>query len=632
MATKKNTVKALMATAVGVAGLGMGIWCLEPSVPAPPSAERPLVARVARPTHLPTGSTTRPFSGSAPAEFGVGQVAEHLIEACQVLELGGRAASTAGETRLCLHGRLQLTPMQADAGADPGPRRLAARFVDATLRTHDPAGADALLPAPLSAGIERAFWLALDAEGAIEQVGTSPDAAVLSQSVQRAVASLLQVPAGERVRAELDPTGRCEVRYTPTPAGWQRQCQDYLALHTPSGEQPPAHLGTFRPSGAAQLTLDDHHWIISLHADQQVDGTVLDGAMTVSSAFRATVGARHVLADRDLAAQIVQEAAQLPPSGWVAQSDTSRAARPVPSIVASIPGAPDDQARGALRTELEAALRQDDSAAWSLAERAKSADDDEAAILLGGLGSAGTPQTQAALLSVAGDAAVPTERRRDALAVSALLETPTDASLGALHDLAHTAADDEVADSARLALGANVGRAAGEPAQRGWDKLVAGLQDTDGTEEHLDWMAALGNTGAEELLDVLQSDLQSPDPAVRAQAVWAIRLVPLADVDMLLSVAMVRDSEPTVRAAALRVATLRPLAPLAAALHRVLNAEPEADLRLAAVQLVGPRMDEVPQLLPALLWNATHDPADTVRDEAAVYAAVYATPQGPVQK
>ncbi len=164
-------------------------------------------------------------------------------------------------------------------------------------------------------------------------------------------------------------------------------------------------------------------------------------------------------------------------------------------------------------------------------------------ILAGALGSVGLPQATDALAN-----AMPELSDSDRLnAVISLGLTPasTDTGIGALKDVLE---DPALSSTAALALGnqaRKITQADTESTTDTVDDLVQllldGYANATTVGERKSYLGALGNTGDERVLPVLEQVIDSAVPVLEAQATYSLRFIPGDMVDVLLAQQLARD-------------------------------------------------------------------------------------------
>jgi len=267
-----------------------------------------------------------------------------------------------------------------------------------------------------------------------------------------------------------------------------------------------------------------------------------------------------------------------------------------------------------VKARLAALFRLDASAIATARARLNHAN---AQAILGALAATGSAEAQQALASVLTDPRCDVDERKAAVDAMLGLEHPTRQTGEALKE-SLASNDPELRNSASLMLGTVAGRlAADDPAAA--HSLVQRLsQDYSGTNdpnEQLRVIGSLGNTRSADALPVITQSLGSQDPALRAGAAAALRLVPGTAADGLLANMITHESDPSVRSAALMAAGYRSYEPLAGALEAVAHGS-DSNARNALVSTLSNMATHDNQPLQLLGWMAEHDPDANVRAQA----------------
>lgn len=174
-------------------------------------------------------------------------------------------------------------------------------------------------------------------------------------------------------------------------------------------------------------------------------------------------------------------------------------------------------------------------------------------LLLGALGSAGTPEAQAALVSLIEDAEV-TRARQAAISLLGRVEVPTRESENALRRLLiEVSKDDPVHNTVVLALGnqARMLRTRDDDRYRALvDDALSNAQSAESLGDKTTVLAALGNTTAPRALKVLSGALSDERAQVRESAARALAGIECARATVLLFDALEQDIDVSVRRAA----------------------------------------------------------------------------------
>jgi HEAT repeat protein len=262
-------------------------------------------------------------------------------------------------------------------------------------------------------------------------------------------------------------------------------------------------------------------------------------------------------------------------------------------------------------------LRSDPEAAGAFARAAAGADPRATLVIVGALGTAGTPQAQHGLVELAANRSLSTDARVQSTVAMSSVEHP-DREL--TDTLAHALASEtgELQTVSGLALGVTAARLAFEEASRADAivvELLARLNATADPAQEIAILRALGNAGDARALPSLQALIARATGEVRRVAVEAIRSIPGPEVDGLLGALLLADRESSIRTTAAYAVKFRDVAPLQEALSRALAADRDANVRLEIVHSLGTHRGDASAV--SLLQQATRDADPDVRAVAA---------------
>jgi hypothetical protein len=278
----------------------------------------------------------------------------------------------------------------------------------------------------------------------------------------------------------------------------------------------------------------------------------------------------------------------------------------------------------ALMQAIAERLRRDPAGTAAILDRirregAKQAE--EAGVLIGALGTAGTPAAQKALGMLITDAALPTSLHVQALTQLAFVHSPTAESLATVEDATHSANDEEQSTST-LVLGAmarslhdEAPQAAASKVQQLIDRY---LKATD-LDEKLLLLSALGNAGSLEALPLILEALRSEVTTLRIEAVRALRFMPPGIGDATIDRTLATDADVGVRKAAVFALGFRDLNAHASIVGTVLSRDVSPAVRLAMVNLLGSAIGRYLPALAILKSAAVADPDEDVRNAAASF-------------
>jgi HEAT repeat protein len=485
------------------------------------------------------------------------------------------------------------------------------------------------VPAEVNAALSSPFVVDYDAHGRALQLRVKPGLDATVVGVFRELVSATQLSASEAPAAhwtalETDMVGEYRAAYRAVSSDtFLREKQGYVRLSgrgglTPADASAPAIKGY-----AARLRVDDWGRLATLMVTSDVVKPVVGGGLGFES--KTTLALQLVSRSRN------GGATPLPQNGLVAttlspnERDYAEAAESgdrglvagasVDSLLKELDPAKSDPAHtGQVKARLAALFRLDASAIATARARLNHSN---AQAILGALAEVGSAEAQQALASVLTDPRCDTEERKTAVDAMLGLEHPTRQTGEALKE-SLASNDPELRNSASLMLGTVAGRlAADDPAAA--HSLVQRLsQDygaTNDLNEQLRVVGSLGNTRSADALPVITQSLGSQDPALRAGAAAALRLVPGNAADSLLSNMITHESDPSVRSAALMAAGYRSYEPLAGALEAVAHGT-DSNARNALVSTLSNMATHDNQSLQLLGWMAEHDPDAKVRAQA----------------
>jgi hypothetical protein len=281
-------------------------------------------------------------------------------------------------------------------------------------------------------------------------------------------------------------------------------------------------------------------------------------------------------------------------------------------------------ARDAVRARLAALFRLEPAEADRAARRVRQGEVGAALSeqVVQALGSAGTREAQRALASVLEEARVRPETQAHAAKVAARMERPTAELAEALGRAVDGARDEDVRNTAALAVGSVVKGL--EPVEPGRSRalLEQMLRRCHArTVGPVVCLRTLANAGAPEGLAYARSALLHPAPLVRGTATEALRTMPGAEVDGLLDQVLLGDPSARVRALAVAAISQRVAGPHLRAVAMALRAESSEQVRLEVVRMLG-GWKAVDEVAAALLRDAAdNDASERVRRLAATLLA-----------
>lgn len=238
--------------------------------------------------------------------------------------------------------------------------------------------------------------------------------------------------------------------------------------------------------------------------------------------------------------------------------------------------------------------------------------------LLDALASAGTPEAQAALVSVMNDTKLGLPLQRAAAGSLSRTERASAESVLALE--AHVSVGDALHVYALYGLGtiARRLRGAGEIARA--DDIARGLAATltkvSAPADQVDVLRAIANSGAASAFDAVRPYLEAKAGNVRVAAVDALRLMQRPEVDGII-VERLGQPDAQLQDAALDAISVRtPSSTLVGALEKAATSGVRPALRLKAVRIMGQWLPQRPDLRPMLERLATDDVLEQIRTAA----------------
>lgn len=248
------------------------------------------------------------------------------------------------------------------------------------------------------------------------------------------------------------------------------------------------------------------------------------------------------------------------------------------------------EARAAVRARLAALFRLEPAEADRAAGLVRGGEVSAALSeqLVESLVSAGTREAQQALASVLVDARVRPQTLEHTARLAARVERPAVELAEALDRVVDRARDEDVRNTAALAVGSVVKGL--EPMEPGGSQalLERMLRRCHArTVRPVVCLRMLANAGAPGGLAYAKSALLHPAPMVRGTATEALRSMPGAEVDVLLDQVLLGDPSPRVRALAVAAISQRIAGAHLRAVATALRTESSEQVRLELVRLLG---------------------------------------------
>jgi len=235
------------------------------------------------------------------------------------------------------------------------------------------------------------------------------------------------------------------------------------------------------------------------------------------------------------------------------------------------------------------------------------------------IGAAGTPEAQAALAEIALDDDRPLEVRKQAIDAFHSVPQGTQEAMTALETIAEEG--DGLRENALLAMGALANRMR-DPDPGSAEEWIDGIAEkyaqAGSDAERIEILDALGNSGSDRALPVIEAALASPSQQVVVAAVKNLRLIASPRADELLAGLLAPDKDRAIRDAALFAVGFRKLAPLAQVLDSLARSDPSSAIRGATLDLLATflRRDRATEARPIIAWMANNDPDADLRRRA----------------
>ncbi len=247
--------------------------------------------------------------------------------------------------------------------------------------------------------------------------------------------------------------------------------------------------------------------------------------------------------------------------------------------------------------------------------------------LLSALSSAGTPQAQAALVTIVED---PRRRDQDRLTAASRLIRTASASEPTVNALIGLLDDPLLSTHATYGLGTISRRLRGagntQRADAIGERLTERLKAAKGTEPIVRALRGIANSGYPPALTSVRPLLSSEDTTIRGAALEALRNMDDPSIDGVLAEHLGSERSADVRLAALNAfKTRRASDVLARALATAAEHADDARVRRAAVHLSGAWAAERPELWAVLERIRTHDANDMVRAAALAELSKHST-------
>nr|PZN20227.1 MAG: hypothetical protein DIU78_19645 [Pseudomonadota bacterium] len=277
-------------------------------------------------------------------------------------------------------------------------------------------------------------------------------------------------------------------------------------------------------------------------------------------------------------------------------------------------GSSDPARRARLFAMLSARLRFDEKNVRE-AERLIRAGAASKATLIDALGAASTAASQSVLHAILREPDFGEEDRRRALIALSFVERPSEATLSVLKELTDTP---KYRTQALYGLGAaayRLGASDPEGARAVTAGLVRSLDEASDPNEQVKLLKAVGNAGSADAFTAIEAKLHSPNPAVRATAIWALRRVPGDRAEQAIARALIHDPAAMVRQRAVDTLGYRTVSPvLVYAVRDALSKEADVPVRRELVRAAMRWATAAPVLREPLMKLAQSDPDPKIRE------------------
>ncbi len=625
---KPRVVVALLIMGVGVAALLLvGSKVLAPKAQTAPSPQpqhalmppKVLVPHV--PVAAPASNQESRYTLGAQRSYDVNMQIEATLDAGPT---SANNAPTAAAMALSINGHWEETFVGGLAGI----ARYHVALTDSkVLESRRPADA-------LRGELETPFYIERDNAGAVKGFYFERTTKDLARGILKSAVVMRQIllsPGQDWKTKELDPTGEYEAHYMrgADPLEISKRRLLYTRLSTARGLRPTADVGSAEVKDDTHITLTADEELERLETKSQTKVRTGEGLPTAVGKLQGSFVFRDRRIDTSKLEDFEARRGELERVEMLTKPDLSPTAEAwresdaqvvgkatLADMVNALKKLPLDDRRG--RAEAMAKLRADfrlrpeDTAKVARLLETTSVEDGRA--ITAALGGAGTPEAQRALVAVVDNARVPLPVRLNASAAILLLEQPEPAVVG---DLQREMNDpnEHIRGASSLALGSVLQRLAEDHTaehDRGLDSLIASLQNATTPGERVIALRSLGNSGHTRVVPLAWQAYSDEHIDVRVAAVHAVRFVPGAQAEELLSKAMLDDPEARVRIQAIETVTAHRFVPTYfAAYDAVLSGDQFPLVRRAAVQSLS-KASGAPQAV-ALLQRAETDPSEDVR-------------------
>ncbi len=528
----------------------------------------------------------------------------------------GGGSQTSQKVLARLEGSLALTVTGQDPSGVEVRAELRSPRYDVTPAAEEGARASLVKPfyfTALKSGEMTAFYFAKDAPSEVR---------ILLKGLTTALQLVAPPGSGSAWRStEQDVSGEYEAAYRLTGAGVHKAKEKYLRSRGQTGLIPLPTDSVYAVKSAIDFEVDMTGWPRTVVEDESLDVTI--NGVHIAATSKTTAKLVSIESHPELA--IAKNPSDFDSDALGHGAATALAKRQADQGLVggkTFTGlraelvSPDVHVRNRTQARMSALFRLDPAAPREAEEAILHGNIDENAKkrLLGGLGSAGTPEAQHALASILDGADAPRSMRVSAAVALGFSNPPTEEGEQAINK-AMASSDKEIADTAALASGSQAHAMSlaqsGDP-KDAVETLIARLVAAANDGERALYLRALGNSGDLRALPAILPYLTHVDATLRGVAAWALRFMIGDEVDALVIAAMA-DKEAAVRVAAIETVAFRPVAGVLAKLDELLRAEPEVSVRMAILNAMHAKRSEAPTIADSLAWAEENDPAAEVR-------------------
>jgi HEAT repeat protein len=479
------------------------------------------------------------------------------------------------------------------------------------------------------------FAASYDARGRLRQIRTPASLGIEAQPFVRGLLSSMQftMPPSDKPEwsgEELDIAGEYAATYQrlDQKGRYRRSKQRYLRIAGPRGLNAEGASAQAVGNAVSYFTIGSDGRLAALDMSENGGVRVANQGTQFNSHVRLSV--RLLERGKASADAMASRVRDLGPAGlpWLEASAASSGEKAdrelvngadLKTLLAELDRLPPSamQDRATIQARLSALLRLDARAMDDAVARIRG-NDPNADMLAAALGGADTKETQKALVKLAIEPGGDGKAQGRALANLTAIDHPDPSVMGDLKPLLNDPNPD-VARAAALAVGATSSRTAElDPgrARAANEDLLASLEHSK-TEDDKVWaLRALGNAANPEAIPALKETLASPNPVLREAAGEALRAIPGAEAEQLLSTTMLLDPSPDVRRGVVFAARYHKGEGLLNPLGIVCRDDHDESVRGVAIETLGRMAQSNDTALAQLQWSAEHDPSERNRRAA----------------